>query len=291
MKNKVTLILLFYVFGNCYGQEPFDIPTVDYPTYKTVDFRTTFIGLETEKKTKDIKNQPVALTQQNLNFNIDGNANSFLPSANLNLIKYRLRVYTKKAEKSNSKRGYNTGDTIRYYLPLVLISNLSINYDSLNLTSLLDATGFVGSPFTFRLMPSYNFKIGLENTLTIGHISDLRTILIKDSINNDLKAEFGYYGVLGLKYSGKGEVRDESGLKHEGTWSVSCLTYLFSGSDYSKEYLFTENQDVLLGLEFIFKFKLIDTKITRFNLTASAKYQFEHPDDISPFVFKIGIGN
>lgn len=289
MKREFLLIIIIMVTTFSYSQEPFDIPTIDYATYKTIDFRNTYIGSQTIKNSSDIKNQPVVFTQQNLNFSIDGNSDYFLPSANLNLIKYRLRVYTTTAKKT--KKNYNVGDTIRFYIPLIILSNLSINYDSLNVTSLLDATGFVGSPFTFRIMPSYDIKIGLENTLTFGHISDLRTVLISDSITNSLKAEFGYYGALGIKYSGKGEVRDESGLKHEGNWSVSCLAYMFYGTDYSKDYLFKEDKNNLSGLEFIFKFKLIDTKLTRFNLSASAKYQFENINDISPFIFKIGIGN
>ncbi len=294
MKSILAFFFISIAIVDANAQEPFDVPTVDYPKTKIIDYTKTF-GLVSTVNTSTISTTNLAaFSNQNLSLLINSDnqkdVNNSFPSINLNLIQYRLGLFTFKAKKGRPSVNVVTGDTIRVFMPLILMSKFTLNYDSLNYASLNDATSFAGSPITFRIMPSHTFKVGLENTFTIGLVGDLRGIILNDSTNSNTDFEFGAYYSFGVKYSGKGDVRDETGQSFIGKWSLSGLLYGFSGSKTSNNELYG-GQTGLRGLELIFKFKVLDTKLTRFNLFANTQYQFDHLTDQSPWIFKFGIGN
>ena len=274
------------------AQEPFDVATVDYPTTRVIDYTSQF-GFRTSSKmesTSTLDSTDLQLfPEQSISMLFTNeplaNGQNFAPSANLSFIRYRLGIFSFKAKKD--KKRYKKGEVVRIYLPLIMLTRFSLNYDSLNTVSANDATSFSGSPFTLRLMPSYTWQVGLENSFTFGSIVDFRGVYFEEE--DEFTTDFGMYYSLGIKYSGKGDVRDENGDVYKGNWSLSALLYGFSGSEQTQEELFADSE-IESGLEFIFKFKLIDTKISRFNLFANARYDFETSKD-SPWVFQFGIGN
>lgn len=291
IKQFAFIILCFTSFAS-YGQEPFDIATVDYEEIQVVDYTSQF-GFRTASKTESIADVDSSdfsfFSQQNISMLFTNeelvNGQSFAPSANLSFIRYRLGIYSFKAKKDRKR--YKKGETVKVYLPLIILSRFSLNYDSLNLVSANDATSFSGSPFTLRLMPSHNFKVGLENTLTVGSIVDFRGVYLEE--DDGFNTDFGLYYSFGLKYAGNGDVRDENGDSYSGRWSLSALYYNYSGSGGSQERLFGDTS-IETGMEFIFKFKVLDTKVSKFNLFANARYDFETDKD-TPWVFQFGIGN
>lgn len=298
MMKKIPFQLIILIFNSfislsLQAQEPFDVPCIDYPKFTTIDFTNNFIEVEASSN-NNISNNIRSFSQQNLGLSANGGA--LIPSINVNIIQYRLGLFSYLAKHDKTYRNssdirFREGDTIRFYLPLLLISKFNTNYDTANLASITDMTSFVGSPLTLRFMPSYTFRVGLENAFTIGHSSDLRTILYQDSLSQNLKAGFGYYGTIGLKYAGRGEVRDETGTNYEGNWSISALLYTFITNQTVQNQLFDTNDKSASGIETIFKFKVAETKVTRFNIYASAQYQFNKTEADNPFIFKIGIGN
>ncbi|MEP7198011.1 MAG: hypothetical protein ABI851_15945 [Saprospiraceae bacterium] len=278
-------------------QEPFDVPCIDFPIIQKIDYTSTFIGSIVDVQSSSISKPALnfqPFNQQNVGMTI---TNSLLiPNININLIQYRLGLFSFKSKKDrkyiNSEDfKYKKDDVIRIYLPLIIISKFNTNYDSTNIATVSDMTGFNGSPLTMRLMPSYTVPIGLENSITFGQTSDLRTIIYKDKISGKMKPDFGYYGSIGIKFAGRGEVRDEFGTSYEGNWSFSALLYAFIIDSRIQNQISQFNENIPMGLESIFKFKLVETKITKFNLYGSAQYQFEHEENVSPFILKLGIGN
>jgi hypothetical protein len=304
---KKLYILIFVIIIKsffCYSllaQEPFDVPTIDDSTFKTIDyskgegkpldFSKAFIDSIPTSTIKGFRNNIKSFSK--INFGITTTDGSIVPNLNVNIVQYRLCLFSWIASKnSDSKtRYYKKGDTIRFYLPFLLISKFNTNYDSTNIATISDMTSFMGSPLTLRFMPSYVFNIGLENTLTIGHSSDLRTIFYKDSTSQVLKTDFGYYGTLGIKYSGRGNVRANDGQSFNGTWSMSGLIYIFKTNKNIQKQLFENQNNLSSGFEVIFKFKVLETQVTQFNIYASMQYQFNKPKNLNPYMFKINIGN
>lgn len=292
MKILATLVITVFSITLVSAQEPFDVPTVDYSKLKIIDYTKSFgFSKAVESYTINSNNVEVFANQNfSLLINSDNqkNVKNSFPAINVSVIKYRLGLFSYTSKKKG--KNVNIGDTVRVFMPLILMSKFTLDYDSLNYASLNDATSFSGSPFTFRIMPSHTFKVGLENTFTIGFVGDLRGIILSDSTSNNTDFEFGVYYSLGAKYSGKGDVRDETGQSYVGKWSLSGLLYGFTGSGTTDKELYGGLAE-RRGLEFVFKFKLLDTKLTRFNLLANAQYQFNSLTKESPWIFKFGIGN
>jgi hypothetical protein len=296
--KKISVLIITILFAciftmTMHAQEPFDVPCIDYPKFTTIDFTNNFIEVESNTN-NSISNNIRSFSQQSLGLSATGG--TLIPSINVNIIQYRLGLFSYLAKsdkiyKNSNDIKFREGDTIRFYLPLLLISKFNTNYDTANLATITDMTSFIGSPLTMRFMPSYTCRVGLENTFTIGHSSDFRTILYQDSLSQKLKTGFGYYGTIGLKYAGRGEVRDETGTSYEGNWSISALLYTFITSQEVQKQLFENQNKAASGIETIFKFKVAETKVTRFNIYASAQYQFNENGTENPFIFKIGIGN
>lgn len=292
IKKSVCLFSLWFSVILVQAQEPFDIASVDYSSAKIIDYENSF-GFEKKKTDELDSNQVDVFSRQSFSFLFNNSASSgegkTVPALNSSIIIYRLGLFTYKAKKAKAKRDLKQGDKVRVYLPLVILSKVDLDYDSSNVASISDATDFSGSPFTFRLMPSYDFKVGLENKLVVGGIVDFRGIITKDAVTKNTNSEYGIYYSFGLKYSGLGDVRDETGQSYVGKWSISALLYKFNGSQTAKKDLFHTN-DFSSGAEFIFKFKAIDTKMTRFNLFANAQYRFDNVG-VDSWIFKFGIGN
>jgi hypothetical protein len=287
MKQFISLIITFLVVIKCFSQEPFDVLSVDKNSVRILDYSgkqdySTYgfysNNLISTIKFDSIPNKLDAVSQPNFNYqtNLKGFNN---PSLNLKLIRYRLGIFTDTVRK------------IAVYLPLIIVSKFNLDYDSTNIPSLLDITSFDGSPFTFRLMPSYNYTVGDLNTITIGCIADLRTIFFRDSISKKLDLSYSFYGSIGFKYSGNGDVRAANGETQLGNWSFSGLLYGFSSNSNIFDNYYEEQKRFFKGLEFLFRFQVFNSKYMNLNLNASLQYQFNKPKDFDPLIFKIGFGN
>lgn len=278
MCNKIIILFITSVIP-IFCQEPFNVNCVDPPTIKVRNYDSQF-GYS-NKSNLQIDSTPTFFGNINSNFLFGEKNNNLLPSINISLITYRLIVYSK-----NDGNG-----EYRYYLPLILLTKIS-NYDSTNLNSIYDLSNFIGSPITFRLMPNFRFPIGEENYLNAGLILDGRYCLYKDSTSQNLKSTYDIYTALGIKYSGKGDVRDESGQKYEGVWSISIILFGFFSKDESIKNLFKENKSYNTGLEGLFKFNVLDTKIAKLNLNLSIQNFINNsPLNGNSYIIKFGIGN
>ena len=173
----------------------------------------------------------------------------------------------------------------------MFLSKISAKYDSTRLTTFNDITSFDGAPFTIRLMPAVTWQAGLENTFSVGHVSDLRAFVYSEGAGDGLKTSFGYYCSLGLKYAGRGEVRDESGLSYQGTWSVSLLASAFFTNSTAKAVLLNNPDDLLGACELLFKFIASEAKFTRLNVYVSLQRQWARTKLSSPWMIKFTLGS
>jgi hypothetical protein len=291
---RLSLCLVALVLSGSemlYGQEPFSIPTVDAPKMKVIDYRTTFFGQQTEKAAPGGDESNLSTFSKGslgILSNGDDFGGSITPNISLDIIQYRLGIYSYESRPAEAGR---VAEITRVYLPLMLLSKFSVKYDSTRLTTFDDVTSYAGGPFTIRLMPAYSFPIGLDNTFSIGHISDLRAITYREQTGDKLKTQLGYYCSFGVKYAGRGEVRDESGQSYQGRWSISLLGSAFFTNSTTKAILLNNPNDVVGGLEIVFKFIVSETKLTKFNIYASLQRQLANTKLSSPWTFKFTLGN
>lgn len=264
------------------AQDPFSIlssetlgNTVTYRKGKTTDTITL-------EKTGDFPDGIDLFQQQVLGASTSGGDTN--GNVTVNIIQYRLTVYT---------RGTASGDTTRYYLPLILLTKLQTNYNS-NFAAADDATGYDGGLFTARLMPSRSWQVGAENRLMMGIVTDFRAIAYKDTADTedtDTKFGWSFYTSAGVTYSGVGDVRVESKQHRKGKWSASFLAYFSAASKSVLESAFDGTQ-AIFGAEFMFRFNVNDDTYSKFNLFASAKWMSKNIINTSDnFIFKFAVGN
>jgi len=282
----VFLTLLSVSFrDSAVAQEPFNIPMVGQPKVSVIDYTRSFFGQTVEREANQLQGGASTFSHAAVGLFANGQdvSNSLAANISLNVIQYRLGIY------SYAKSG--TTDTVRVYLPLMILSKLSTNYDSSRISTLEDLSSFSGSPFTFRIMPSYSWTVGLDNSFTVGHVSDMRGFIYRDSTDKDFRISFSYYGSIGAKYMGRGEVRDEDGQSYQGNWSVSLLVYTLILDNKIRDLMVSEPGRASWGLEGMFKFMTSESKLTRFNIYASVKYDANPSRNGSPWSFKFTVGS
>jgi hypothetical protein len=283
----VLILLCFHSLSS--AQEPFSTPSIDNSSNRqTMDARGTLLDISDTIMDEPAENFDL-LDEANLQFTTDG-ATHFLPSISLNVIKYRLTLYSYNAKRTTKR--HDEGSKVQVNLPLFFLSKLASSYgDSSGAARVSDVTSFAGSPLTIRAMPMYSWKVGLENSLTFGMVNDFRAIVLKDSTTGSTTFDFGYYGSIGLQYSGRGCVRDpETGIDTDGTWSLSALAYAFYSDPRIKYQLFKDHDKMIAGFEGIFKIKMPGAA-SRFNIFASFQYHFNEPIGMKPYMFKVAFGN
>lgn len=283
--RKMIFVLTVLCNILVFAQEPFNIPMYDsgkIKILKTADFTSEFGFTKNTNRFVEVSNDSLP------NFSIlsgallsaDFAGEIAIPRINLDVLVYRLGIYTFK-------------DKSRLYLPLVFLTRNTNDYDTTNLASAVDLTGFAGAPITCRLMPSWQFDVGLENYLNIGFILDYRGMFYRDSLNyNVLNFGHSWYGAVGFRYSGPGEaMRNMDGKYYGGVWSFSFL-YSFSGSEKGVfDKIFLSEKSKSSNLEAILKFRVFDIGARAFNFDISALYHLERPSFANNnWIFKLSFG-
>lgn len=214
------------------------------------------------------------------------------PTINGEIINYKLRIWT---ETSNSS------DSVKVHvLPFSLISKVSGNYSDSSAGPINDATSYFGAPLTFRIAPSVELftKNNDNNKLFLGANCDLRLLTVGDSSTNKIETGWGGYVSAGLTYMGTGyayegdEDIDES-KRYEGKWSFSTLFYYFkSGGTFNKAVFGNYEKKSLTGIELLLRFKVLNTKDSKFNFLVGASNGFtKGAPNSGNWEFRIGIGN
>jgi len=285
MKKLILFLFFLFISLKLTAQEPFDVSCFDPPkiSVKKMNFTTFRYGMK-ENNEDSLSNSSIPnayyFNQGGVNVNLFGD--NVFPSLNFKMVQYRLCIY-------ENKEGAKT------YIPFLIVSRMGVDNDSVNNNSVQSATGFEGSPLTFRVMESFRLNVGKSNNFSGGFICDLRGMMYKKDETRMTKYGGGVYLAAGLKYSGEGDVRAENNLQsYGGQWSFSALLNMFYTSDpLIRKNLFSEDtyNRVSNGAQFILKFSPFDVAAKMFSLYLSYQYLFGAiPKSQDKQILKLSIG-
>ena len=202
-----------------------------------------------------------------LSFNLINNGVSRL-SANSQVLHYKL--YLANPNESNFHR------VNRYNIPLLVITKLSNNYDSINAVSTLDILDYEAAPITIRLMPSLKKSFYTYNdVIYFGCYSDLRGLNLYNPAQNYYNIEFVSSSGVGVTYQGDGQagMYNEDGEYQAGRYSVSAILQCATGKKETIQKLFDTKEHFAASAQGYFIFKVTDK--SPLNIKVGYQYFFQ----------------
>jgi hypothetical protein len=296
MKKQIFLFALMCIITiNTFSQTPFTT-TVKEPRFleKTLNGRfiaikdvTTIInfvdsGTQDNSKKESKKNDIDFFKNNGISLNLI-NKGEARYSASSQVIFYKLYI-----ANPNEDNKYRIN---RYNLPLMLISKLSSNYDSLGASSAIDVLDYEASPVTLRIMPS--FKKGFKTYNDVfywGFYTDVRGINLQKPSENAYSMDFVGSGGIGLTYQGDGAAGtyNTNGEYESGRYSISLIYQVATGSKDIIGRLFKTDKTYVTSLQGFFLFK-IDEK-SKLNLKIGYQHFFQPTATGNKSNFSINIG-
>lgn len=169
-------------------------------------------------------------------------------SLNAEIIHYKL--YVANPNESNTYR-YN-----KFNIPLLVISNISTQSDTITKSSAYDVLDYYGSPLALRIMPSIksNFT-SINDVIYLGFYTDLRGI---QTNSEKLNLSYVWSNGLGLTFHGDSEGArvNESGDYIQGKYSLSIMYQFATGNDELINSLFETDNSVAQAFQGIFIIRL-----------------------------------
>lgn len=166
----------------------------------------------------------------------------------------------------------NTYRLNRYNIPLMLISKLSTNYDSISASTAVDVLDYEAAPITIRIMPSIKkaFKT-YSDVFYFGFYTDLRGINLSNPESGTYDIEFVGSGGFGLTYQGDGMAGtyNPNGEYEAGRYSFSLIFQAATGKKEVISRLFNTENNYVTSIQGYFVFKISDKS----NLNFKAGYQ------------------
>lgn len=181
--------------------------------------------------------------------------------------------------------------TYRFNIPLLLISKLSTQYDSINSATSWDVLDYEAAPVTLRVMPSFKYKPkGFMDVIYYGFYADLRGLNMYNNTTNKYDMEFVGSGGLGFTYEGDGEAGkyNEKGEYKPGKYSLSFIFQAATGKRELLKRLFDTDNDYVTALQTYFLFRV--DKDSKFNIKAGFQYLFQDTLAGSKTNFSLAIG-
>lgn len=165
-------------------------------------------------------------------------------SVNTQVLHYKLYIATPKDENTYSKHRIN--------IPLMLLSKLSTNYDSIRASSALDALDYEGAPITLRVMPSVKLSFkNFNDVLFLGAYADARVLntysTIQDKYRSDVVGSFG----AGFTYQGDASDApyDKDLNYYDGKFSFSAIFQLATGKQEVISSMFNTTDNIVMSLQ------------------------------------------
>ncbi len=174
-------------------------------------------------------------------------------SVNTQVLHYKLYVASPKDENTYSKYRIN--------IPLMLLSKLSTNYDSIRASSALDALDYQGSPVTLRVMPSVKLSFkNYNDVLFLGAYADARVLnsysIEQDKYYSDIIGSFG----AGFTYQGDASASpyDQDMNYYDGKFSFSAMFQLATGKQEVISSMFNTTDKIAMSLQAFLIVKLFE---------------------------------
>lgn len=278
-----------------------DLPNKENPDSSDSNDKPTTedqqVDLEKEDKPTNLNDSTLIDIFSSSSSGIDLGADIAVPRVKIGFVYYKLGIYTSKEktkEKTDSdgNKGIKVIPSKTFFLPLFFFSRITTDYDTLTSAPSIDGIDFDGAPITLRLMPSFNVKIGQENSLYTGLIMDYRGLNVVDE--NGSRFEHGMYLATGFRYTGQGMAYTSMADDEiKGKWSLSVIGSTFISKCETIDYLFDvdENQANVTSVQVFLSFKVLDKKNAHVNLNASFQRSFnDFAGNNTGDIFKISIG-
>lgn len=282
MRTKLLFSAVICLMSfNSDAQTPFT--TIVNELIKGTQDATTKTFAETPATPDTTKEVPLSFFNNNsLSVNLINTGNRVSLSAEV--LHYKLYIWNPD-ETSVSTRKY------RFNIPLLLISKLSTQYDSINSATSWDVLDYEAAPVTLRLMPSFKHKFeGKKDVIYYGFYADLRGLNMYNTATDKYDVEFIGSGGLGFTYEGDGEAGkyNENGEYTPGKYSLSFILQGATGKKETLQRLFDTEKEVVTSLQTYFLFRV--DKDSKFNLKIGYQYLFQETLAGAKSNFSIALG-
>ena len=164
----------------------------------------------------------------------------------------------------------------RYNIPLLVITKLSSNYDSINASSSLDVLDYEAAPITIRLMPSVKKSfLTYNDVFYYGFYADVRGLNLHNPNENSYDMEFIGSGGIGLTYQGDGQAGtyNANGEYTPGRYSISVILQGAIGDKDVLSRLFETDKEYVTSIQSYFLFKVSDN--SPLNIKIGYQYFFQ----------------
>ncbi len=298
--SKLTFTLFILLINYAYGQTPFTTLVKEprfLETKNNISGKPRYVPLS---DTADIKayingnktlaGRTITETQQNdfdffknngLTLNLIQKGENRV-SVNSQVLYYKLFLANPNENNKYRKNRFN--------IPLMLITKLSSNYDSINASSALDVLDYEAAPISLRIMPSWRkaFK-NYSDQIYYGFYADVRGINYHNTVANNYDIDFIGSGGLGFTYQGDGQAGsyNTNGEYAEGKYSISVMYQAAVGKNVLQK-LFATNKDYVSSLQGYFVFKVSESNPA--NLKLGYQYFFDKTLAGSRSNFSLSLG-
>lgn len=298
MKTRLTLLLLVLISGRAYGQAPFTT-VIKEPIYlkkiSQPDGEAKFTAVDDIKEAKlydstgrgdtiqRSEKVDVGFFKNNgLSINLLSNGNTRM-SVGSQVIHYKL--YVANPNEKNTKR------VNRYNIPLLLVTKLSSNYDSVSAGNALDILDYEAAPITLRMMPSISksFK-NYNDVIYFGLYTDLRGINTYNAEAKNYSMNFVGSGGIGLTYQGDGAAGtyNPNGEYASGRYSVSVMYQMAYGKPEFLSQFYKTSDNYVSSIQAYFVFQV--SKESKLNLKASYQRFFQETNTGLKHNFSVAMG-
>jgi hypothetical protein len=180
----------------------------------------------------------------------------------------------------------------RYNIPLMIISKLSTNYDSLRAYSAIDVLDYEAAPVSIRVMPSLKWSSpNYKDVLYFGFYADLRGINLPNPTKGTTDMEFIGSGGIGFTYQGDGSAGtyNANGEYEEGRYSFSLMLQAATAKTEVLSRLFNTDKSYVSSIQGYFLFKVSDR--SKLNVKVSYQHFFQEMKGgvSNNFSFALGI--
>lgn len=200
------------------------------------------------------------------------------------ILHYKLFIINPDSVKALTRK-------YRFNIPLLLISKLSTQYDSINSATSWDVLDYEAAPVTLRVMPSWKHKFkGYNDVIYYGIYADLRGLNMYNNTTEKYDMEFIGSGGIGFTYEGDGEAGNfnEKGEYKPGKYSLSFMLQGATGKKELLQRLFDTDNEFVTSLQTYFLFSV--DKDSKFNLKIGYQYLFQETLAGSKSNFSIALG-
>lgn len=252
---------------------------------KSVSIRALGENETVKPNEKEVETDKVPLSffnNNSLSVNLINTGNRV--SVKSEILHYKLFIINPDSVKALTRK-------YRFNIPLLLISKLSTQYDSINSATSWDVLDYEAAPVTLRVMPSWKHKFkGYNDVIYYGIYADLRGLNMYNNTTEKYDMEFIGSGGIGFTYEGDGEAGNfnEKGEYKPGKYSLSFLLQGATGKKELLQRLFDTDNEFVTSLQTYFLFSV--DKDSKFNLKIGYQYLFQETLAGSKSNFSIALG-